>query len=387
MKATVHFVTQTVLLSVTASAAIAGTAWSRKSSVTGEIPVPNVGNQQTCCIVADLDRDGIQDFVIGERTKTPSIVWYKFNGRKWEKYVIDNTRINPEAGGVCFDVDADGDQDVVFGQDGSGSDIWWWENPCPDLSNPWTRRMIKHGGSRKHHDQTVGDFDGDGKLEFVTWNQGAKQLLLFDVPAEPRKAGVWNSVPIFSWESGQELEGFPSLPVDVDLDGQIDIVGGGRWFKHRGANKFEAQLIDDKMRFTQCAAGQLVEGGRPEIVFSPGDTDGLAKWYEWHGDRWNSRDLGPVIHGHTCEMRDVNDDGNLDIFIGEMGSPGAGDKAQVSIWYGDGKGGLRLEVVSQGQGIHEGLLSDLDGDGDLDILMKPYNHNAPRIDILLNQLR
>jgi len=33
------------------------------------------------------------------------------------------------------------------------------------------------------------------------------------------------------------------------------------------------------------------------------------------------------------------------------------------------------------------LLSDLDGDGDVDVLMKPYNHNSPRIDVLLNSLK
>ena len=141
------------------------------------------------------------------------------------------------------------------------------------------------------------------------------------------------------------------------------------------------------MRFTQCAAGQLVEGGRPEIVFSPGDIDGTAKWYQWQNGRWTAHDLGFVVHGHTCEVRDVNADGHADIFIGEMGSPGAGDKAKTYIWYGDGQGHLQKTVVSEGQGIHEGLLSDLDGDGDLDILMKPYHHNAPRIDILSNSTR
>ena len=97
--------------------------------------------------------------------------------------------------------------------------------------------------------------------------------------------------------------------------------------------------------------------------------------------------LGFVVHGHTCEIGDVNGDGNLDIFIGEMGNPGAGDNAKVYIWYGNGKGEFRKTVAWQGQGIHEGLLSDLDGDGDLDILMKPYNHNSPRIDVLLNQAK
>jgi len=67
-----------------------------------------------------------------------------------------------------------------------------------------------------------------------------------------------------------------------------------------------------------------------------------------------------------------------------MGNPGAGNDARTYVWYGDGKGNFKETVASHGQGIHEGKLGDLDGDGDLDILMKPYGHKTPRIDILLN---
>ena len=358
--------------------------WRRKSSSTGDMPTPNEGKQQTCCIVMDVDKDGIDDFVVGERTQTPSVVWYKYNGKGWDKFVIDNTRKNPEAGGDCCDIDRDGDLDVILGQDASGNAIWWWENPYPDFSKPWTCRHIKNSGARKHHDQTVGDFDGDGKEEFVSWNQLAKQLLLFEIPLDPKSTESWSSTAIYEWSSGREREGFPSIPVDVDLDGKIDLVGGGRWFEHQGGIEFKEHVIDAEMAFTQCAAGQLVKGGRPEVVFSPGDMDGQARWYEWTGGQWKVHVLREVIHGHTCEIRDIDMDGNLDIFIGEMGNPGAGDDAKVYIWYGDGKGHFKETVASHGQGIHEGKLGDLDGDGDLDILLKPYNHKTPRIDILLN---
>lgn len=365
-------------------AANAEVSWQRKSSSTGDMPIPNDGKQQTCCIVMDIDKDGIDDFVVGERTQTPSVVWYKYNGKGWDKFVIDNTRKNPEAGGECCDIDHDGDLDVILGQDASGNSIWWWENPYPDFSKPWTCRHIKNSGARKHHDQTVADFDGDGRVEFVSWNQGAKELLLFEIPSDPKSTELWSPDTIYSWSSGREREGFPSIPVDIDLDGKVDIVGGGRWFKHQGGSKFEENVIDAEMTFTQCAAGQLVKGGRPEVVFSPGDMDGDAKWYEWAGEGWKAHTLRKVIHGHTCEIRDIDGDGNLDIFIGEMGNPGAGDNANTYIWYGNGKGSFKETVASHGQGIHEGKLGDLDGDGDLDILMKPYNHKTPRIDILLN---
>ena len=365
-------------------AANAEVAWQRKSSSAGDMPTPNDGKQQTCCLILDIDKDGVDDFVVGERTQTPSVVWYKYNGKGWDKFVIDNTRKNPEAGGDYCDIDRDGDLDVILGQDYSGNAIWWWENPYPDFSKPWTCRHIKKSGDKKHHDQTVGDFDGDGQVELVSWNQGAKKLLLFDIPSNPKSIGPWPSATIYEWSSGLEREGFPSIPVDIDLDGKVDLVGGGSWLKHTGGNEFKENVIDAEMAFTQCAAGQLVKGGRPEVVFSPGDMDGQVRWYEWAGDGWKMHILREVIHGHTCEIRDIDADGNLDIFIGEMGNPGAGDNARIYIWYGDGKGNFKETVASQGQGIHEGKLGDLDGDGDLDILLKPYNHKTPRMDILLN---
>ena len=373
-----------VIIGVYLGAPVQGIEWVRRSSMTGDIPIPNSGQQQTCCVVADIDGDGIDDFVVGERTKTPSIVWYKFNGLAWDKNVIDATHLKPEAGGDTGDIDGDGDLDLILGQDASGNRIWWWENPNPDFSKPWTRHDIKQAGANKHHDQTVADYDGDGRPEFVSWNQKAKQLLLYEIPADPRSSDAWDATVVYSWSSGREREGFPSIPVDVDCDGKIDIIGGGRWFKHQGGTQYQEQAIDGAMAFTQCAAGQLVAGGRAEIVFSPGDMDGDAKWYQWNGSQWQAHTLRHVLHGHTCEVRDINADGHLDILIGEMGEPGAGDQARVFVWYGDSKGGFKEEVVLSGQGIHEGRLGDFDGDGDLDILVKPYHHNSPRIDILLN---
>ena len=359
--------------------------WTPKSTTTSDLPVPNQGDQQTCCLVLDVDNDGVNDFVVGERTRAPSVVWYKYNGAGWSRHVIDDAPLRPEAGGAACDVDGDGDLDVILGQDSSGHAVWWWENPCPRFQEPWKRRFVKNSGAGKHHDQTAADYDGDGRQELVSWNQKAKKLLLFEIPDDPRSSGSWPSTEIYAWSSGREHEGFPTEAVDIDLDGKLDIVGGGRWFKHAGRTRFQPQVIDDRMRFTQCAAGQLVQGGRPEVVFSPGDMDGDALWYEWTGSGWRPNKLRYVVHGHTCEIGDVDGDGNLDVLIGEMGEPGAGDEARTFIWYSDGKGRFRETVASQGQGIHEGKLADLDGDGDLDVLLKPYHHNSPRLDILLNQ--
>lgn len=364
----------------------AGIPWRLVSSESGDLPVPNPGDQQTCLVVGDFDGDGRTDFVVGERTRQPSIVWFANTDKGWLRRVIDEGPLKPEAGGVAADVDGDGDLDLILGQDASGNAIWWWENPNPDFDRPWIRRTIKRSGGRKHHDQTFGDFDGDGRLELVSWNQGGKCLLLFSVPEDPRELAEWPSKAILQWAEGQEYEGFPSQPVDIDGDGLIDIVGGGLWFKWDGKT-FLPRVIDPAMRFTQCAAGQLVPGGWAEVVFSPGDADGEAKWYQWDGHKWKSHPLDFVRHGHTCEVGDLNLDGHLDIMIGEMGSPGPGDDARIIVWWGNGQGKFRQEVICRGQGIHEGRLADVDGDGDLDILVKPYHHRAPFLGILLNPAR
>ncbi|MGB9687629.1 VCBS repeat-containing protein [Thermogutta sp.] len=376
-------ITVLVMWAICNRAAKAGEAWRLISSRTGDLPLPNAGDQQTCLVPGDFDDDGRIDFVVGERTQVPSIVLFRNTNKEWQRVVIDDSHLRPEAGGVAFDVDRDGDLDLILGQDASGSEMWWWENPFPKLDGPWVRRTIKKTGGRKHHDQTIGDFDGDSHAELVSWNQGARQLLLFEIPENVQAASEWPRKEIFRWTAGAEYEGFPSQPVDVDNDGLIDIVGGGAWFKY-GNGEFVPHTIDDSMRFTQCAAGQLVPGGFAEVVFSPGDADGDAKWYEWNGKRWQVHMLGAVRHGHTCEIADLNLDGHLDIMIGEMGSPGAGDDARIIVWWGDGKGNFRDEVIYRGQGIHEGRLADVDGDCDLDILVKPYHHHAPFMGILIN---
>ncbi len=77
------------------------------------------------------------------------------------------------------------------------------------------------------------------------------------------------------------------------------------------------------------------------------------------------------------------DDGNLDIWNAEM-TLFNNTEAVNHILLGDGKGNFPTEIViSKGIDVHESGIADLDGDGDLDILGKPYNGDTPRIDIWL----
>ena len=389
--------------------------WTQLSSKNGDLPSPNGGNEQTSSLVADLDKDGIKDFVITDRSVAPSVVWYRYIEGEWKKYIIDSTRCTIEAGNAVLDIDRDGDPDIIFGGDYRSNEVWWWENPFPDYdtSKVWIRHKVKSSGAKKHHDLITGDFDNDGAQELVFWNQDAHTLFMAEIPDNPRESSDWERKPVYVYSSDSEMEprgGLAAYPAwrgrneheglakaDIDGDGHVDIIGGGRWFKYLRNGEFSANIVDASFAFSRATAGQFIEGGRPEIVLSTGDGTGPLVLYQWIGtageDKANASGtwvpkilIQTLYDGHTLDALDFDDDSHLDIFSAEMklnpDNPGA-----IRILLGDGEGNFVQHIVRADIGCHEGKIFDLEGDGDFDILSKPYNWDTPRIDLFINETK
>ena len=364
--------------------------WTHLSSKNGDIADPGIATEQTASLILDVDRDGLNDFIIGSRDQGPSLVWFKRDSVGWNKYLIENDTLPIEAGGTFYDIDGDGDLDIVLGGDYQSNNIWWWENPYPEYDpiKPWARHEIKNSGENQHHDQIFGDFDGDGQAELVSWNQFSKKLLFFEIPADAKtRTTPWPDTAIYTW-TGVNPEGLAIE--DIDGDGIQDIIGGGMWFKYNSdSSLFTANIIDASSSTTRVVAGQWKKGGAPEVVFSGGDNAGPLGWYEY--DRttkiWTGHDLlgYDLNNAHSLQLADINADGNLDIFVAEMSLKG-NTGATAFILYGDGNGGiLSNETLSTGIDNHESKVADLDGDGNLDILSKPYNGDTPRVDVWLQK--
>jgi len=361
---------------------VPGLAFAQRAAWTpaeGLPPAPG-GNEQTTSVVADFDGDGTLDFVITDRSVAPSAWLYRRGGSGWERSVIEASKLHIEAGGATADIDGDGDVDLVLGQDWIGNELWWFENPSPEFDGPWTRRTIKSDGAKIHHDQAFGDFDGDGALELATWVNGAPELRVYEVPVDVReRTAPWPDYVSIPMPAGEGMHA-----ADVDGDGRTDILAGGHWIPFT-EDGYTLRPIDAEYTNSRIVAADLLPGGRLEVALASGDGEGPWLVYLYKEGRWSPQTLVEHMnHGHSLDAGDVDGDGHTDLFAAEMGAPGAGDEARAWIAWGDGAGGFELEIVSVGDANHMSRLADLDGDGDLDRLVKPYSQGAPHVEVLLN---
>ena len=65
--------------------------WKHLSSKRGDIPRPDVG-RQAASLILDIDKDGVNDFVIAGWSEETSMVWFRHTHVGWERYLLDNRK-------------------------------------------------------------------------------------------------------------------------------------------------------------------------------------------------------------------------------------------------------------------------------------------------------
>lgn len=349
-------------------------SFSRKAI--GEVVNPEGnGAMNLLCLVGDINNDGFNDVVIAPRNG--KLVWFENNGTKegWEKHLIDEIE-NLEAGGVLYDLTGNGYLDLIIGGDYKSDELSWWENPGPGQGR-WKKRLIYKTGATQFHDQIIGDITGDGKNSLVFWNQNGKTLYRVPLPEDPG-VSPWPDVEEIA--TGYSEEGLAIA--DIDNDGQNELISGMRWYKYQKDGKWEINKFADDYVSTRVAVGDLNSDGQKEIVLAEGDAHlfdkpegGKLAWFspgENIREMWEEHILGEkMLDPHSMQLGNLSGNGNLDLFVGEMGIPDDSRIPRIMVFENDGDANFTRHIIDDEVSTHEAKLGDMQNKGVLDIVGKP----------------
>jgi hypothetical protein len=324
--------------------------------------------------VGDIDGDGKQEIVIGG---VGAMLWYRPS--TFEKGLVAKGHFH--CGVALMDIDGDGQKDIVAGHIMAGSNpetfaLYWYKTP-KDLNKPFTEYVIdpEKGGP---HDVLVADLDGDGKNEVIANAMYIDNPALYAYKPGPDVTKPWKKQVI---QIGLTAEG--TVAGYLEGNGQMDIISGPYWFSPPAAGPFSGQLWQKHTLATgfreMCRDAVIdVNGdGRPDVVIVEDEyPDGRFSWFENRigvdtKHPWVEHSIpveGHLNFAHSLQAWRDAKTGGVNVFVGEMNAGGWGapynlDARLMKFVFSDNGQSVSRELLYQGEGTHQAVVADVDGDG------------------------
>ena len=373
-------------------------------------------------VLGDIDRDGIEDIVSVHESDAeydsasfledfvPPVAGHvrihygSSDPNLWFNVTVAEAEDVPAPeDAVLVDLNRDGWLDIVAAAE--RSHLIYLQNPVSNRrGSHWPRLILPLTRDKGSYIRVfAADFNGDGVPELTAANKGAQTpgpedyarstpVELHTLHGDPLLAESWQVHILGNYSIPQNAE-----PVDIDSDGDMDIVVGTRG---------ESRLIifdnpgDGTLNFTERAVGiygasmagfnleytDLNGDGRLDII---GTAPRGIVWIEQperKGDAWNANYIGSFApDSHTgYASADIDDDGDIDLIAGSYSrGDRTGDDGSVSVdaalgrigWFENpGVGNVygkwrRHDISRRKRGMFDKFMArDLDGDGDMDFI-------------------
>lgn len=334
-------------------------------------------NYAKAVYVADIDSDGDLDIAyVGENNN--EVGWLENMGGfppLFVPHVLSNDADHAKAI-LAADLDGDGDVDLLAASSGDNKVAWFENNGARPPA--FTMRLISNSamGARAVH---ATDLDGDGDLDVLSASRTDGRVTWY--PNQTiRRTAIYNPATQNVVHIRQGARGV--FAADLDGDGHVDLLSIAEnevaWHQNNGASPpgFTPHVISTNVSGGRwVAAGDLDGDGDPDVV-TASKRDNQIAWYENLGGTpptFASRIVTQQALGARAVLiADLDQDGDLDLYS-------ASDTDNAIYWY-ENLGGRpptfqRHTVTRQAIYARSVYAADLDGDGDLDLMSASQNDN------------
>lgn len=371
-------------------------------------------------VMGDIDRDGYEDIISVHESDaeydsashvpgfvpppegTVRIAFGSSDPQQWLNITIaEGTDAPAPEDAVVVDLNGDDYLDVVVAAE--QSHLIYLQNPGLNARTAtWPRLILPMTQGRGSYIRVfAADFDGDGIAELTAPNKGAQSpgpedyarstpVELYKLAGDPLSGSSWQRSELGNYSIPQNAE-----PVDLDGDGDMDIIVGARgdarliYFENLGAGSLDFEehaigIYGGRLAGFNLEYTDLNNDGRLDIIgLSAG---GQFTWIEQPeniDDTWNAYTIGSILPDGLVgmEIADIDNDGDIDVMVGSYsrgprtgdGDVDASDALGRLAWFenpGEAKSEWTLHDISRRKrGMFDKFIArDVDGDGDMDFL-------------------
>ncbi len=340
--------------------------------MTGSFPTTSVA-------LGDVNGDGHLDLVIGNGSQQNRLLLNNGTGTLTDATITRMPFDNDHTSSLALgDVDGDGDLDLVVGNVSQQSRLY-----LNNGAGTFGDATVTHMPVGIHHTSSVvlADVDGDGDLDLVLGDSGENLVYLNDGMGRFTDATA-PAMPSF-------VDATAMAVGDVDGDGDPDLVVGGgdsvatrcRLYRNDGRGIFQevtaAHMPNDPSLTTALVLGDVDGDGDLDLVIGTKGqqtrlylNDGTGNFTDATASRLP---VGNLAAG-SLAFGDVDGDGDLDLVVGVGGMLVPGKYLQQTRLYLNNGVGVFTDATATRlpAGLHDNrsvVLGDVDGDGDLDLLL------------------